>query len=384
MLWQLAHEAETNTKLKKYRTDNGELKTEKLNEWLRSRGTDHELTAPHTSAHIGRVEHMHRTLMEKGHTMRIYAKLPPFLWDEFYLTAAHLHVKTTTRTLKGRTPFELWFNQKPDYSYMSEIGCRAFVLIQNKNNPKIYGRSLECTLVRYDAKSKTYHCYHHETNSIFSSYHVEFLESHHGHELLELAPKTNATSNAASNDNYQPPKPLPAILDDPDLPPPPPLPTPNIPPIAEWTRSQTTAQPVDNQSQTDLRCSRHLQTDDSSHTRGETRLEQTIREVRQSANRVSQARQDNQPPFWDIIPPAATPDSQPDNLANLVELYESDTTSLCFLSTDSDAHLPTTWQEATFSPDADKWLAAYHDELKSRKDMDVYELVPCSDVPAGQ
>ncbi|KIJ25138.1 hypothetical protein M422DRAFT_193814, partial [Sphaerobolus stellatus SS14] len=74
---------------------------------------------------------MHRTLMSKSRTMRIYAGLPPFLWDEFYLTASHLHVKTITRSLDGRTPWELWYGRLPDYSYMREIGCRAFVLIQN-------------------------------------------------------------------------------------------------------------------------------------------------------------------------------------------------------------------------------------------------------------
>jgi hypothetical protein len=47
MAWQLARENETNTKLGKYRTDNGELKNEGLHEWLKSRGSDHEFSAPH-------------------------------------------------------------------------------------------------------------------------------------------------------------------------------------------------------------------------------------------------------------------------------------------------------------------------------------------------
>ena len=124
---------------------------------------------------------MHRTLMGKARSMRLYAKLPPKLWDEFYLTVAHLHVRTTSRPLKGKVPFELWHGRKPDYSYMREIGCRAFVLIQNSHNPKIYARSIECILIGYDAKSKTYRCYHRESNKVISSFHVQFLESHHGH-----------------------------------------------------------------------------------------------------------------------------------------------------------------------------------------------------------
>ena len=105
--WKLAREAETGLKVGTYVTDNGELKSHEMAAWLRTRGTDHRFTAPHTSAHIGRVKRMHQTLMAKARTMRIYACLPPYLWDEFYLTASHLHAKTTTRSLKGCTPWEL-------------------------------------------------------------------------------------------------------------------------------------------------------------------------------------------------------------------------------------------------------------------------------------
>ena len=82
-------------------------------------------TAPYTSAHNGHVEQMHRTLMGKARTMRLYADLPANLWDELYLTASHLHAKTPTRSLKDITPFEMWHGRKLDYSYMCEIGCKA-------------------------------------------------------------------------------------------------------------------------------------------------------------------------------------------------------------------------------------------------------------------
>src|SRR5271155_17684 len=145
--WELAKEKETGLQVGTYITDGGELKSNEMEEWLNSRGTNHRLTAPHTSAHIGRVERMHRTLMGKARAMRIYANLPEFLWDELYLTASHLTAKTITRSLGNITPFEKWHQRRPDYSYMREIGCKVFVLIQNRHNPKIYERSLECVLI---------------------------------------------------------------------------------------------------------------------------------------------------------------------------------------------------------------------------------------------
>jgi hypothetical protein len=131
--WELAQENETGLKVGTYHTDNGELKSNEMEAWLKSHGVQHQFSAPHTLAHIGRVEHLHRTLMGKAVTMRTYADLPPFLWDDLYLMATHLHSKTTSLVLRGKTPQELWYGKKPDYDYMHEIGCRAFVLIQNKH-----------------------------------------------------------------------------------------------------------------------------------------------------------------------------------------------------------------------------------------------------------
>lgn len=124
---------------------------------------------------------MHCMLMSKAQTMHIYVKCPPNMWDKFYMMAGHLQNKTTNHLLKGTTPWEQWYKRKLDYSYMREIGCKCFILIQNKHNPKVYERSIECVLIGYNNDSKIHRCYHHETKSMFSSYHVKFLESCNGY-----------------------------------------------------------------------------------------------------------------------------------------------------------------------------------------------------------
>ena len=186
--WELQWERETGSQVGTYITDSGELKSDEMEAWLKTCGTDHRFMAPYTSAHIGRVERMHQTLMGKACTMQIHANLPPYLWDELYLTASHLHAKTTTRSLQGSTPWEMWHERSPDYSYMREIGCKAFVFIQNQNNPKIYERSIECVLIGYEPRSKAYQCYHCRTNKVYSSYHVHFIESHGNPTLTTSTP----------------------------------------------------------------------------------------------------------------------------------------------------------------------------------------------------
>jgi len=107
--WELAWEKETGFTVRTYRVDNRELKSKKMESWLKSRGVQQNFTAPYTSAHIGCIEHMHCTLMAKARTMRIYAGCPPELWDEFYVTANHLQDKTTTHSLPGTTPWQEYY-----------------------------------------------------------------------------------------------------------------------------------------------------------------------------------------------------------------------------------------------------------------------------------
>jgi hypothetical protein len=103
---------------------------------------------------------------------------------------------------------------------MHEIRCRAFVLIQNKSNPKIFEHSTECVLMGYNLNSKSYRCYNPKTKVIHNSYHVCFLESHEGqtriHPLDSNDPTitpTTSTIHPTQSDNY-PSTPIENIQED--------------------------------------------------------------------------------------------------------------------------------------------------------------------------
>jgi hypothetical protein len=179
--WTQAREVETGLKVGILRSDNGELKSSSVREWLLTRGTSHQFTAPYTSAHNGRIEHLHRTLMGKARAMRTLCDIPANRWDEFVLTATYLTNRTPVTSQLGYTPYERWFSHKPDLSHLHEIGCRAFVLIQNRHNPKIFNRSTECILIGYSLDSKAYRCYHRAMHKVFVSHHVSFIESFNDH-----------------------------------------------------------------------------------------------------------------------------------------------------------------------------------------------------------
>jgi hypothetical protein len=399
--WERAREVETGLKVGTYRTDNGELKSHEMQKWLESRGTTHEFTAPHTSAHIGRVERMHRTLMGKARTMRIYASLPPQFWEEFYLTAAHVHAKTTSQSLQGKTPWELWHGKLPDLSYLREAGCRAFVLIVNKHNPKIYERSIECILLGYEPGMKAYRCYDQKTNQVYISYHVRFLESHDGHS--RPPPSTHSPSQPILEIPHTFLQPLPDESDDNDA----------SGPIAPVTEASGPIAPVTDarRSITDG-LSTSLPSPEASgpiapvaDARRSTRiaarvpdrpsrLATAVQASIDSAARVrahkEQRRLDLLRLHTDVVPPPIS-DSELTHLSDDIRHPGgSCDDALMALSDLSSSNIsvpyevdPHTWEEARNSSQGAAWHVSYQEELQSLKDMGVYELIPPTEVPSG-
>jgi transposase InsO family protein len=193
--WVTAVELHTAHKLKCIVTDNGELTSNQMRSFCAEKGILHLLTAPYTSAHNGRAERLHRTLMDKAHAMRLACSAPSNMWDEFCATAAYLTNLTGSSANDGKTPYELWHSKLPSLSHLQEIGCRAYALIPT-SNPKVLHRSLPCILIGYGQNSKAYRLWDPATNNIFNSFHVSFIEQR------ELPPKPSSTLSQAP-----PPKP---------------------------------------------------------------------------------------------------------------------------------------------------------------------------------
>jgi transposase InsO family protein len=138
--WHRTVENRSGEQLKILVTDNGELVSCAMTEWCSAHGIEHQLTAPYTSAQNGCAEHVHRTLLNKACAMQFTCKAPANMWDEFCSTAAFLTTLTASKTLGGKTPYELWLNRPASLSQLREIGCQAFALIQTQNQ-KIEQRS---------------------------------------------------------------------------------------------------------------------------------------------------------------------------------------------------------------------------------------------------
>ena len=174
-VWHRIVENQCGERLKIIVTDNGELLSHTVTNWCAKLGIEYLLTAPYTSAHNGRVERLHRTLLEKVRTMRLACNAPTFLWDEFFATVAYLTALTPSSSINGKTPFELWFGHPPSLSHLCEIGCKVFALILT-HNPKLLQCSVPCILIGYAPHAKAYRLWNSASGRIFNSFHVTFIE----------------------------------------------------------------------------------------------------------------------------------------------------------------------------------------------------------------
>jgi hypothetical protein len=106
-------------------------------------------------------------------------------------------------------PYKAWFSHNPNLSHLCKIGCRAFVLIQNRHNPKIFNHLTKCVLIGYSLDSNAYRCYHRPSNKVFVSYHVSFIESFNDH-TMSLHPRQSLLNPPAPFRTHVPGLPSPA------------------------------------------------------------------------------------------------------------------------------------------------------------------------------
>ena len=113
------------------RTDNGgAYLSREFEAYLRSKGIRHKLTIAHTPEQNGVAERMNRTLLESARAMITHAGLPTNYWAEAVATVAYLRNRTTTSALKeNKTPYEKWYERKPDVSHLKVFNCVAYAHI---------------------------------------------------------------------------------------------------------------------------------------------------------------------------------------------------------------------------------------------------------------
>jgi hypothetical protein len=104
----------------------GEFNSKEFTTFLKEKGIQIQVTAPHTPQQNAVAERGNRTTSEKTRALLRQANLPPQYWAEAVSTAIFLENITPTRTINWQTPYELWFGSKFNTKRLRPFGCLAY------------------------------------------------------------------------------------------------------------------------------------------------------------------------------------------------------------------------------------------------------------------
>ncbi len=175
--WKLQVENESEYKIKYIRCDNGgEFKNKVLNDLWTGSGVIIEYTAAHTPEQNGKSERMNRTIFDKVRTIMYDSKIESELWAQAVDTVVYTLNRVTSKCTPHHTPYELYYNSKPDASNLHVFGCLALVH-RFDTHSKIEPKAIECQFVGYTNNDRVYRVRNLETGKVFDSGHVTFHDN---------------------------------------------------------------------------------------------------------------------------------------------------------------------------------------------------------------
>ena len=176
--WKNMIEKQFEYKIKVLRSDHGgEYLSNQFCSFLISEGIIHQKSVPKNPEQNGVSERMNRTLVEMLRCMLEESKLPKRFWAEALNTAAYLRNRLPTKSLGGKTPFEVLFKNRPDYGHMKVFGCKSFAHIPKDERSKLDSKSKNCIFLGYSNCVKGYRLFDISKNKIFFSRDVIFCEN---------------------------------------------------------------------------------------------------------------------------------------------------------------------------------------------------------------
>lgn len=146
----------TGKRLKHLQSDNGrEYITQEFEEFLKRKGISRRLTIPYSQEQNGVAEKRNRTLLDTR-CLKLESNLPDSLWTEAINTFNYLRNRLPTKSLCGKTSYEIWTGKPSDYSHLEIFGSYVVFLEGAPGKMKPKQRGQDRILVRYSTESKGY------------------------------------------------------------------------------------------------------------------------------------------------------------------------------------------------------------------------------------
>ncbi|GBN86016.1 Retrovirus-related Pol polyprotein from transposon TNT 1-94 [Araneus ventricosus] len=155
----------------------GEYIGEKFDDYLKELGIQRRLTVKNTPEQNGIAERKNRTLLDIARCSLIQSKLSLSFWAEAIANANYTKNRLPSKSLQGKSPYELWHGKVPNIGYFKTFGCEAFVWNNKKNREKFEPRVLKGIFLGYSDNSEAYRVWLTEAKRVEISRSVKFLET---------------------------------------------------------------------------------------------------------------------------------------------------------------------------------------------------------------
>jgi hypothetical protein len=164
--------------VKEVHSDRGTEFRAALKIFMQQEGIKHVTSPAYTPQQNGRVERYNKTLLGVVRCTLRQFQLPPKLWSEAIIHAAHVR-NMIPRQGEKSTPYESFLGVKPDISMLRVFGCKAIVARPTKQRKKLQIQGDICIFVGMAHGGKGWRMLTWETGklSIIESSDVVFHES---------------------------------------------------------------------------------------------------------------------------------------------------------------------------------------------------------------
>lgn len=137
--------------VKSLRCDNGgEYTSKRFKDLCKKNGIEIKYTIPYNPENNGVAERLNRTILEKARCLIFDANVEKYLWGEAVLCSVYLLNRTTTTQLNGKTPADIWYNDKPNLNKIKLFGCTAYNLVPKEcRSGKLDSHSQKLKMVGY-------------------------------------------------------------------------------------------------------------------------------------------------------------------------------------------------------------------------------------------
>ncbi|KAJ0790830.1 putative RNA-directed DNA polymerase [Helianthus annuus] len=163
--------------IKRIRCDNGgEFTSNKMKSFYSHEGIILETSCPHTPQQNGVVERKHRHLLETARALMFQASLPRKFWGECIQASTYLINRMPSKVINNQTPYEIIFNEKPDYDRLRVFGCLVYYWSTETGGDKFVFRGRPGVFIGYPTGTKGYKIYDVENGKIVTSRDVTFVE----------------------------------------------------------------------------------------------------------------------------------------------------------------------------------------------------------------